>query len=78
MKLEISRHIFEKYAQIKMKICLVGVELCYADGQTHMTKLMGAFRIFGKVPKKAKPPAQLTTVVATYQQEGCGFLHQHC
>ena len=61
-----------------MKICLVGAELCYADGQTHMTKLTVAFRNFGKAPKKPKPPAQLTAVVATYKQDCCGFLHQHC
>ena len=61
-----------------MKFCHVGAELCYADEQMHMTKLTLAFRNFGKAPKKAKPPAQLTAVVATYQLVGCGFLHQHC
>ena len=45
MKLEFSRHIFEKYSHIKFP---VGAELCHADGQTHMTKLAVAFRNFGR------------------------------
>ena len=36
MKLEFSRHIFEKNIQISnfMKICPVGAELFHADGRT--------------------------------------------
>jgi hypothetical protein len=33
-----------------MKICPVGAELFYADGQTDMTKLIVAFRNFAKAP----------------------------
>jgi len=50
-----------------MKIRLMGVELCHADGQTHMAKLTVDFRNFAKAPKKTKPLTQLTVVVATYQ-----------
>ena len=36
-----------------MKIGPVGVKLFHADGQTHMTKLIVAFRNFAKVPKES-------------------------
>ena len=62
MKLEFSRQILEKYTDIKFhkKIRPVGAELFHVDrctdrwtdGQTHMTKLIVAFRNFAKAPKK--------------------------
>ena len=53
MKLEFSRQIFEKKAQISslMKINSVGAELFHADGQTDTTKLIVAFRNCAKEPK---------------------------
>jgi len=50
-----------------MKFCLVGAEVCYADGHTDMAKLTVAFRYLAKAPKETKPSAQLPAVVATYQ-----------
>jgi len=50
-----------------MKICLVGAELCCADGQTDMAKLNIAFRNLAKAPKETKPSSQLPGFVATYQ-----------
>jgi hypothetical protein len=67
MKFEFSDHIFGNYSHIRfLNIRLVGAELCYADGQTHTTNPMVAFRNFAKAPKETKPLTQLT-VVATYQ-----------
>ena len=45
MKLEFSRQIFSKKAQISsfLKISPMGAELFHADGQTDMTKLIDAF-----------------------------------
>jgi len=46
------RHIFEKCSNIKfMTICTVGAQLFHADGQTHTTKLIVAFRSFANPPK---------------------------
>jgi hypothetical protein len=58
MKLEFSRPIFEKKAQISsfIKIRPVGAELFHADrqtnGQTDMAKLLVAFLKFANAPKK--------------------------
>ena len=41
-------------------MCPVGAELFYADGQTDMTKLIVAFRIFMKASKKNPPPSTVT------------------
>jgi hypothetical protein len=56
MKLEFSRHIFEKCSNIKFyKIRSVGAELFHVDrqmdGRTDMTKLIVAFYNFAKAPK---------------------------
>ena len=53
MKLEFSRQIFEKKAQISslIKIHPVGAELFHADGQTDMTKLTVAFCNLANAPK---------------------------
>ena len=53
MKLEFSRHIFEKKLQISnfVKIRPVGVELFHVDRRTDMTKLIVAFRNFANAPK---------------------------
>ena len=46
MKLEFSRQIFERKAQISsfIDISPAGVQLFYADGQTSVTKLIVSFR----------------------------------
>ena len=55
MKLEFSRQIFEKKAQIPsfIKIRLVRAELFHADGQTDM-KLVVGFRNFANAPYKER------------------------
>ena len=52
MKLEFIPQIFEK-TQIWsfIKIHLLGAELCHADRQTDMTKLIVAFHNFANAPK---------------------------
>ena len=54
MKLEFSREIFGKRAQISsfIKIHLVGAELFHADRRTDMTKLIVAFHNFVNAHKK--------------------------
>jgi len=57
MKLEFSRHIFEKYSDIKFtKIRALGAELFQADRRTErktdMAKLTVAFRNFVNAPPK--------------------------
>ena len=59
MKLELSRHIFEKYSHIKFhenpssgrRVVPCGRTGGQTDGQTHMTKLIVTFRNFAKAPK---------------------------
>jgi len=55
MKLEFSRHIFEKYSNIKFHenpSCGSRVVPCgHTDGQTDMTKLIVAVRNFANAPK---------------------------
>jgi hypothetical protein len=52
MKLEFSRHSFEKYSYVNFnEIRPVGSEL-YANRQTDMTKLVFAFRNFADAPKR--------------------------
>ena len=53
MKLKCSRHIFEKYSNIKFqKIPSVGDTFFHADGRTDKTRLTVAFRTFANTPKK--------------------------
>jgi hypothetical protein len=51
--MKFSRQIFEKNIQnaILMKIIPMGTEFFHVDGQTDMTKLIVAFRVFSAVPK---------------------------
>jgi hypothetical protein len=52
MKLQFSVQISEKYSNLNfVKLRLVGAEF-HGDGQTHMTKLIVAFRNFAKAPEK--------------------------
>jgi hypothetical protein len=73
MKLEISRHIFEKNTQLSnfMKIRQVGTQLFHADGrkdgQTEMTKLVVVFRNFLQAPKKVGEPLHKTPLAAFFQ-----------
>ena len=55
MKLEFSRQIFEKKAQISsfIKIRSVGAEMFHADRQTDMMKVIFACRNFATAPKNA-------------------------
>jgi hypothetical protein len=55
MKLALSQQIFRKTHQISnfFKIRHVGAELCRADGQTDITKLIVAFRNYANAPKNA-------------------------
>jgi hypothetical protein len=58
MKLELSRHIFENYSNIKFHENPTngsGVVPCgRTDRQTDMTKLIVAFRNFANAPKTAR------------------------
>jgi len=59
MKSESSRHIFEKFSNIKFhEMHPVGAEMFYTDrrtdGRTDMTKLTVAFRIFANASKNLK------------------------
>jgi hypothetical protein len=53
MKLDFSRHIFEK-TQVSnpFKIRPVGAELFHAGGRTETTKIIVSFRYFANAPKK--------------------------
>jgi hypothetical protein len=70
MKLEFSRHIFEKYLSNLMKIRPLGAELYLADRQigkqtdrqTYMTKLIVAFLNFGKAPKMSGAVRKLSEI----------------
>ena len=59
MKLEFSRHIFEKYSKIKFHENPTSgnrvVRRGQSDGRTDMAKLIVAFSNFAKVPNKNSP-----------------------
>jgi len=53
MKLEFSRHTFEKSSYFKFhEILLMRAELFLANGRTYMKKLIVAFRYFAIAPDK--------------------------
>jgi hypothetical protein len=54
IKLEFSRHIFEKYYQLSRKSIQWEASCSMrTDRRTDMTKLIVAFRNFAKVPKES-------------------------
>ena len=55
-------HRFLKKAEISnfITLCPVGVESLHADGQTGVTKLIAAFRMFANAPKNTSHYAMLT------------------
>jgi hypothetical protein len=70
MQLELSRHILEKYSNIKFHenlfngIPVAPCEQCY--GQTDMTKITVAFRDFVHAPsmrETSKPSAEIYTAI---------------
>ena len=63
-KLEFSRQIFEKKAQISslIKIRPVRPELFYADGRMDIRKLIVAFRNFANAPKNYEVSHSLTSM----------------
>jgi hypothetical protein len=49
-----------------MKICLVGAELFYVDGQTDITKLIATFSNSTKAPKKRDCGTESTATHGVY------------